>query len=172
MQYDKVRKVTPEEENKKIEEGILKSLVYYKYNTSAIPERLEELEKETDIEKALEANASALSLTGVVFSVLFGKKWLMVPAVVTGFLLQHAIQGWCPPLTIFRKMGYRTRKEIETEKHALKLINGDYDEVSSGEDNDPEDTLQKVKGSSMDTDMPIIPTEPPRRSRIRKPQES
>jgi hypothetical protein len=147
MQYDKVREVTPDEENKKIEEGILKNLVYYKVNPSEIPARIEELDKERDIEKALESNASVLALTGVVFSILFSKKWLLLPTVVTGYLLQHSIQGWCPPLAIFRKLGYRTRKEIETEKHALRLLNGDYDEISSGEEYDPGTTFEKVKGT-------------------------
>jgi hypothetical protein len=173
MEHDRVRKASPEEENKKIDENILKNLIYYKYNPSEIPSRLEELEKETDMERALESNASVFAMTGVLFSLFFGKRWLLLPTVVTGFLFQHARQGWCPPLPIFRKLGYRTRKEIETEKHALKILNGDYDDISSGKENDPEDTLQKVKGSSeIGSGMPIIPTEPPRnRSRMRK-QES
>jgi hypothetical protein len=172
MQHDRVRNTTPEEENRKVEEGILKNLVYYKYNPEAIPSRITELDKEPDVEKALGANASVLALTGVVFSILFGKKWLLLPTVVTGFLLQHSLQGWCPPLAIFRKLGYRTRKEIETEKHALKLLNGDYDNISSGEENDPEETFRKVKGSQEFLETPIVPTEPPRgRTRMRK-QES
>jgi hypothetical protein len=155
MESEKVNRVSPEEDNEKIERDILKNLVYYKYNPDKISVRIKELENESDIETALETNASAIGLTGVVFSLLFGKKWLLVPAVVTGFLLQHATQGWCPPLTIFRKMGYRTRKEIETEKHALKLLKGDYDEIESGEDNNPEATLEKVKGRRLRSKEPV-----------------
>jgi hypothetical protein len=50
--------------------------------------------------------------------------------MVLGFFAQHAIQGWCPPLPLFRKLGYRTRKEIDKEKYALKLLRGDFDIVS------------------------------------------
>jgi len=39
--------------------------------------------------------------------------------LVTGFLGQHALQGWCPPLTVLRKLKIRTRKEIDFEKYAL-----------------------------------------------------
>jgi hypothetical protein len=168
MQHDKVREVTSEEENKKIEQDILKNLVFYKYNPAEIPERIEELEKEPDIEKALGTNASILALSGVVFSLFFGKKWLLLPAVVTGFLLQHSLQGWCPPLGIFRKLGFRTRKEIETEKHALKILNGDYDNVSSGENNNPEETLEIVKGDKSIGLETLAATSIKSRRRIRK----
>jgi DNA-binding transcriptional ArsR family regulator len=47
------------------------------------------------------------------------------------FLFQHATQGWCPPLPLFRKRGVRTRKEIEREKYALKALRRDFDPVTS-----------------------------------------
>jgi len=56
---------------------------------------------------------------------------LILPAVVMIFLFQHAVQGWCPPLPLFRRMGKRTRHEIEEERHALKALRGDYDRVFS-----------------------------------------
>jgi hypothetical protein len=148
MQYDKVRKVSSDEDNERIEKDILKNLVFYQGKPEEIPMRLEELDKERDIEKALESNASILALSGVLFGMFFSKKWLLLPAVVTGFLFQHSVQGWCPPLTVLRKMGYRTRKEIETEKHSLKLLQGAYDEINSGEENNPEETIQIVKGAA------------------------
>lgn len=42
------------------------------------------------------------------------------------FLLQHALQGWCPPLPIIRKIGVRTAEEINQEKTVFKLIRGDF----------------------------------------------
>ena len=47
---------------------------------------------------------------------------------MNGFLLMHAIQGWCPPLPIIRKMGVRTAEEIFHEKFVLKQIRGDFSE--------------------------------------------
>lgn len=35
---------------------------------------------------------------------------------------QHALQGWCPPLPLFRKMGIRTRKEMDAEKYTLLAV--------------------------------------------------
>jgi hypothetical protein len=45
-----------------------------------------------------------------------------LPGVVLSFLLQHALQGWCPPLPILRRMGVRTRGEIDQEKYELKAL--------------------------------------------------
>jgi hypothetical protein len=35
------------------------------------------------------------------------------------FLLQHGLQGWCPPLPVLRRLGVRTQREIDAEKYAL-----------------------------------------------------
>jgi hypothetical protein len=34
-------------------------------------------------------------------------------------VLQHAMQGWCPPVPLLRRLGIRTRNEIDREKYAL-----------------------------------------------------
>ena len=58
----------------------------------------------------------------------------LLPALVTGFLFQHAVQGWCPPVPLFRRMGVRTRPEIDREKFALKALRGDFKDVSDSPD--------------------------------------
>ena len=71
-------------------------------------------------------NASALAFTGIADGIFGDRRWLLLPALVTGFLFQHAVQGWCPPVPILRKLGFRTVYEIEKERHALKALLGDY----------------------------------------------
>jgi hypothetical protein len=58
------------------------------------------------------------------------RKWLILPGVVLPFLIQHAIQGWCPPLEIFGRLGVRTRHEIDAEKFALQVLRGDFEKLS------------------------------------------
>ena len=87
--------------------------------------RLRDLDREWDIERVLELNASLLAFTGVVLGKFVNRKWLYLSMGVTGFLAQHALQGWCPPLPILRRMGIRTCQEIEQERYALKMIRGD-----------------------------------------------
>ncbi len=85
-----------------------------------------DLDEEWDIERWLETNASALALSGTLLGVFVNKKFLLLPCLVLPFVLQHALQGWCTPLPLFRRKGIRTRREIEIEKHALKALRGDF----------------------------------------------
>jgi hypothetical protein len=88
----------------------------------AIEQRLAELDREWDIERMLEANASSLILIGVGLGTLVDRRFLALPAAVAAFLLQHALQGWCPPLPVLRRAGFRTQSEIEEERYALEAL--------------------------------------------------
>lgn len=105
-------------------------LLYASAGRAGIERRLRELDQEWDIERVLETNAASLSLIGLALGAFFGRRWFLLPAAVTGFLLQHAIQGWCPPVPVFRRMGIRTSNEIQQEHHSLKALRGDYRNVS------------------------------------------
>jgi hypothetical protein len=100
----------------------------------AIDCRLQELDREWDIERALEAHAAGITLAAVVLGVVKDRKWLLVPGVVAAFLLQHAMQGWCPPLPLLRRLGFRTEAEINFERYALKALRGDFREVEPAVD--------------------------------------
>jgi len=98
----------------------------------AVERRLAELDREWDIERLLEANASSIMLVGLVLGTTANRKFLLVPAAVAAFLLMHALQGWCPPLPILRRLGVRTQAEIESERYALKAMRGDF--AAAGKD--------------------------------------
>jgi hypothetical protein len=91
-----------------------------------IDERIAELEREWDIERTLEANAASVALIGLALGVAVDRRFLLLPAAVAGFLLQHALQGWCPPLPLFRRLGVRTSREIHDEILALRILRGDF----------------------------------------------
>lgn len=95
---------------------------HYRQHPHEIPARLEQIDQEWDIERVLETNASGLAFSGVVLAATVHKRFLWLPAVVTAFLFQHALQGWCPPLPVFRRLGYRTQQEIDSERQALREI--------------------------------------------------
>jgi hypothetical protein len=96
----------------------------------AIRAHIGTLEREWSVERYLQTNASLLAFTGVALGAVVSPRFLAVPAVVFGFLFQHATQGWCPPLPIFRRMGVRTRREINRERYALKALRGDFDDAA------------------------------------------
>lgn len=104
-------------------------LGYYAAHPEEIDGRLEDLDEEWDIERMLETGSSTLTLTGLVLSVARSRKWLLLSVVVQGFFMQHALQGWCPPLPVLRRLGFRTQYEIERERYALKALRGDFKDV-------------------------------------------
>jgi hypothetical protein len=38
------------------------------------------------------------------------------------FMGIHATVGWCPPVVVLRRMGVRTKMEIERERRALEAF--------------------------------------------------
>ena len=131
-EQNRVQRHSSSEANERIERETRHNVLHAAtFDDAAIARRLDELEREWSIERMLEMNASALAFTGVALAFLVNKKWLALPAIVTAFLFQHAVQGWCPPLPVFRQRGVRTRGEIDEEKFALKALRGDFDAVSA-----------------------------------------
>jgi hypothetical protein len=61
--------------------------------------------------------------------VTVSRKWLLLSAAVGGFLLQHAVSGWCPPIPLLRRLGIRTRSELDREKFALEALRGDFKSI-------------------------------------------
>jgi hypothetical protein len=99
----------------------------------AIARRLAELDREWDIERYVETMAPSFTLTGLFLGVTVSRKWLLLPAVIQTFFLQHALQGWCPPIPVLRRLGVRTIQEIDHERYALKALRGDFRQEYSGE---------------------------------------
>lgn len=127
---DRVRRSTPGTSQQRIDRAIDAHIRHYAGRPKeAITARIDALEREWDIERFLEMNASLLALSGVALGALVSRRWLFLSGTVLAFLLQHALQGWCPPVPAFRRFGVRTRQEIDRERHALKTLRGDYDAI-------------------------------------------
>ncbi|PZN35056.1 MAG: hypothetical protein DIU71_01030 [Proteobacteria bacterium] len=86
---------------------------------AAIDERLRQLDREWDVERCIETAAAGLSLLGLGLGAFKHRRWYLLPTAVSAFLLQHALQGWCPPLPLLRRLGVRTADEINRERYAL-----------------------------------------------------
>jgi DNA-binding Lrp family transcriptional regulator len=130
---DRVRKHTDEDRLTELDRAARERIADMRdASPSELSERIERLERESDVERALEINAATLALSGLALGVLVNRKLLAIPAVVLAFLLQHGIQGWCPPLPVLRKLGFRSRQEIDAEKYAAKALRGDFDPLTGG----------------------------------------
>ncbi len=103
---------------------------YYLAHPEDIEKRLKELDEEWDTERTLETNSSLISLFGLAMGFAVNRRWFLLPLAVQTFFLQHAVQGWCPPLPILRRLGIRTADEISSERTALEAIRGDFKNLS------------------------------------------
>jgi hypothetical protein len=135
IQRDRVRDHSPSLANERIDRATQRRVLRAGGESkAALSRRLERLDEEWDMERVLETNASALALGGLLLGLFVNRKFLLVPCFVLPFLLQHATQGWCPPVPMFRRRGIRTRKEIDTEKFAIKALRGDFAAVAAQDD--------------------------------------
>lgn len=141
---DRVRAATSESVNRQIDRSAMDRLRRHERESKLdLTCRMRELDREWDVERVLQTNASALALTGIVLGVTRSKNWLLLPAVVLSFLMQHAVQGWCPPVPVIRRLGIRTRKEIDQEKYALKAMRGDF--AGKGSSSSAESAMRSVR---------------------------
>ncbi|WP_166259388.1 hypothetical protein [Marinobacter salicampi] len=117
--------------------------LYSAHAPDLITKRLQRLDAEWDTERTLQTNFATLSLVGIALAATVDKRWALLAIGVPAFMIQHALQGWCPPLAVLRRKGFRTTKEINEERFALKSLRGDFADVRST--NDPKDILDAVR---------------------------
>lgn len=84
--------------------------------------RLARIDREWDVDRALMANFAVLGGLSFAATVASGRRWSGWHTLLSAqlaFLLVHATVGWCPPLPVFRRLGFRTAKEIGRERRVL-----------------------------------------------------
>ncbi|TWT07925.1 DUF2892 domain-containing protein [Planococcus sp. CPCC 101016] len=119
----KVNKATPDHINQKIErETEARINTFKRQEPEAVKKRISELEREWDTERVLEVNMASLALVSTILALSVDRKWAFLSGAVSVFMLQHALQGWCPPLSLIRRKGVRTMNEIDLEKQALQNL--------------------------------------------------
>lgn len=82
-----------------------------------------------------------LILVSIALGFLLSSWWFILTGLIAFYLLQHAAQGWCPPLPVLRKLGVRTMTEIDAEKTTLKFLRGDFENAKP----DPINVLEAAK---------------------------
>jgi hypothetical protein len=121
--FDRVRKVTPDHVNRKIDARAQKNVNRYRgVPREKIQARLWELEREWDIDRALMASFAVLGGATFAAGMRVDRKWFGLLSLQLGFLFYHAAKGWCPPVSVLRRLGFRTVREIDAEKVALEAL--------------------------------------------------
>ena len=83
---ERVSAHTADAVNRQIGRETEKRVAHFAAHPDEIGSRLHELDREWDVERTLEANASTLAFTGVVLGATVDKRWLALPALVTAFV--------------------------------------------------------------------------------------
>jgi hypothetical protein len=141
----RVRIHTSSKSNDRIYDEMRRNIAkYINASKDDISQRIEQLNKEWDTERVLEANASAIILIGAVLGFLVNTWLFLICGFISFYLLVHALEGWCPPLPLIRRLGVRTVYEICTEKMILKHLRGDFDDL-------PESAASLVKAAKTES---------------------
>jgi hypothetical protein len=123
--HDRIREHTRESVNKRIDRQTLGAVADSIGSTDEIVGRLKELDREWHVDRALMLNFGVVG----AFTSMMGMRnlrrrgrlggWGAFFWVQMGFLAYHAIRGWCPPLPLFRRLGFRSAREIGAEREVL-----------------------------------------------------
>jgi hypothetical protein len=125
---DRVRRNTPPALNQRIDRKTEDNIRRYAVQSrEAVDQRIAELRSEWSIERFLQLNVAAVGLTSVALALTTNRKWGLVTCVALAMFMTHQIQGFDPPLPLLRKLGVRTRAEIDEEIYALKVMRGDFE---------------------------------------------
>ena len=107
------------------------SVEYYAAHPGEIGRRLDELDAEPSVEKVLQIATAGSALSGFLFAVTRSRAWLLLPLASAGLSLQQALSGHSKGYDLVRKLGFRTAKQIEQERFALKSLRGDAADVDT-----------------------------------------
>ncbi|KAB2897766.1 MAG: hypothetical protein F9K40_12320 [Kofleriaceae bacterium] len=123
--HDRIREHTRESINKRIDRQTLGAVADSIGSTDEISIRLRELDREWHVDRALMLNFAVLGgLSGGMAMRNLARRgriggWGLFFWVQVGFLAYHAVRGWCPPLPVFRRLGFRSANEIGAEREVL-----------------------------------------------------
>ncbi len=119
LETDRDRRYTAASVLQRIDEDTEARLqTYAAAGPEAIAGRVAELDQESDIDRAVELEASLMGLMGLGLGALVRRGFLAAPALVGAAVFLHAAVGWYALLPLFRRLGLRTSREIARELRA------------------------------------------------------
>ncbi len=77
----------------------------------------ERLDREWDVDRRLQLLVSGGVVLGLLLGRLHDRRWRGLSLLVAGWGLCDALSGWSPPRWLMRRLGVRTRADIERERY-------------------------------------------------------
>lgn len=105
---------------------------YAAADAAATAQRLDQLDREWDLDRLIEAEAAVSGLLGLLLGGLSHRRWWLLPAWVSTLLVSHALSG-VHPLKLMHRFGWRSGRNIELERYALKALRGDFAALAADE---------------------------------------
>ena len=123
--HDRIREHSSESSNQRIDRETRGAIAEARQSSTARNARIRELEQEWNIDRALMLNFGIVGAFTAFKAMQQMKRnghiggWSLLFWVQMGFLINHAVRGWCPPMPVFRRLGFRSANEIAAERAAL-----------------------------------------------------
>jgi hypothetical protein len=124
--HDLIRRHSAESNNDRIDRETRDSLDEVADSSELVRKRLGELDREWHVDRALMLNfavigglSGGMTMRSLLRTGRFGG-WGTFFWIQVAFLAHHAIRGWCPPLPVFRRLGFRSAREICAERCVLE----------------------------------------------------
>lgn len=128
--HDLIRNRTSDRANQRIDRRTWESVQALE-SPSAIRARLNDLDREWNVDRALMLNFAIVGAISAAMALRAARQgrvsgWQALLFTQLGFLAYHAVRRWCPPLPVFRRLGFRSDQEIAAERVALekRLVSG------------------------------------------------
>lgn len=128
---DRIREHTADDVNRRIDRETRGAIAEASASAGARRARLAELDREWTVDRAVMLN---FGIVGAItaFKAMTNLRdhgrmggWGLLFWTQMGFLVHHALRGWCPPLPVLRRLGFRSAQEISAERVALSGSNGE-----------------------------------------------
>ena len=108
-------------------DGVQDSVRFYaSLGTAAIEERLRSLDEEPDQETVTALALAGAGTAGLLFGFLGSRLWRLLAWLSLPLLFAHARGNLKAPADFLRTLGLRSRREIQEERYALKILRGDF----------------------------------------------
>ncbi|HVV88099.1 MAG TPA: hypothetical protein VHE35_33895 [Kofleriaceae bacterium] len=123
---DRIRAHSSPEANRRIDDQTRGALDVAALSPEAAMMRLAELDREWDLDRAVMLSfgvLGALTARAAMRSLRARGRlggWGLLFWAQVGFLVHHAVRGWCPPVPVLRRLGFRSSQEISAERCAIE----------------------------------------------------
>jgi hypothetical protein len=120
--YDRVRAHSFKRATARIDQRTQTAIHRAKEDPSVIPDELTALDREWDLERAILIPFALMGAVALALGLRRERRFRFPLTGQIAAMLTHALIGWSPQAVVLRRLGFRTRQEIEAERQALLAL--------------------------------------------------